>query len=92
MSAKPTPGPYRVQAFCQEFVVYDCDDAIVAKFPSVRCGMEQAEANARAWVEGMEAMDRLERTRKVLFECGAGKRNPVTAIVDIGKLIGEAKP
>jgi hypothetical protein len=72
-SAKPTPGPYRVNEFACGVHVRANDegtDVPIASFWDSdalrRPSRERARANARAWVEGRDAMDRLARIRAIM--------------------------
>ena len=100
--SKPTPGPYAITVF--EGILSDCyelkdkDGNLVAIFPirypeTVRPAPAandkgQAEANARAWVDGIAAMGLLVEIRQAL----AASIDASDAIAEIEAILTEAKP
>jgi hypothetical protein len=97
MSAKPTPGgPYMIvhgemkkasgPVVCND----DCD--AVAIFLTLNVSEEQAEANARAWVDGIEAMKKLDKIRAIEREWGESRANSMWCMKEIAKILDEAKP
>lgn len=95
MSAKPTPGPHFVIArTCsdghKEAMV--CRDPVgdhpLTTFPDAYCDeREQAEANARAWVEGIASMEKLEKIRDICWNLN----EPTSRLAEISELV-RAKP
>lgn len=60
MSTKPTPGPYKITNSFEILSVQNEHTTPIARFMDGWVGHEEAEANARAWVEGREAMEKLK--------------------------------
>lgn len=93
MSAKPTPGPYTICSDLSRMTHVFCSTGFsIAQFPHLYHdgGSERAEANARAWVDGMEASEKLERIRAAMAEVAQCERafevrDRVLAILDEDK-------
>lgn len=92
--SKPTPGPYEIHDSVTKFSVGVSSPSrrrtCIATFwrDTGDDKKEQAEANARAWVDGIAAMEKLGRIRAALSR-------PVDAtmkLVEIDSIVAEAKP
>jgi hypothetical protein len=91
--AKPTTGPYRIESHIPGVVRVYSGYSIIASFRDVPYGSgqeghAQAEANARAWVEGMAAIEKLERIR----ECFYSGESLGAVLRGVGEILQEAKP
>jgi hypothetical protein len=89
--AKPTPGPYRIDEFANGRVCFvrDKHAAIIAEFyEGDSISHEETLANARAWVEGIAAMEKLERIRSAMESASI----PSDALLEIESILDEAKP
>lgn len=94
MSAKPTPGPYHITRGAlnkSDGPVVCGDDGVmaIAMFLDFGIGKEQQEANARAWVEGREAMEKLERIRAAYKDDSLCDE---LLVIAVGQILDETKP
>lgn len=100
MSAKPTPGPHTISQVGGGYEIRGIHGVAVGFFGrawvSGRNGghsieTPEAEANARAWVEGIAAMERLERMRKIVGAWINGEHGEL-CMAEVAKVIREDKP
>jgi hypothetical protein len=95
--SKPTPGPYTVVTGCDSAeVTADNHRMTIATFHAEWCDeydrLPKAEANARAWVEGREAAEKLDRIRRVRDDWLRDEHSDTNAIELLSHILDEAKP
>jgi len=94
--SKPTPGPYTIETClaggCELLGSHPTGCKIpMARFFALHTGWEECQANARAWVDGIAALDMVERIRAVRDDWRRDMRGDTGALVAIIKIIDEAK-
>ena len=85
MSAKPTPGPYKVSNARGYVEGVGLDGQSIAYFGTTA----ESVANARAWVDGIEAMEKLERIRAAYKDDSLCDE---LLVIAVGQILDEAKP
>jgi hypothetical protein len=93
MSAKPTPGPYRIErimdgGYCIGFAVMTRKTHTCVGSFWKQTTLKQVEANARAWVDGAAAMETLERIRATIISTTG---NTEEILGNVCKILNEAK-
>ena len=66
---KPTPGPYKIDAKRPDVIrIRGTLGEIVAAFPlGPGIDIDQARANAEAWIAGVAALEKLERMKEAYY-------------------------
>ena len=90
--SKPTPGPYKVETHLPERIRVIAGNGtciVVFRELSYDGGRAEAEANARAWVDGIAAIEKLERIRDICWN----HNEPASRLAEIVELLrSESRP
>lgn len=92
MRAKPTSGPMEIEPTEQlDREIFTAGGVLVATFynqDAFGIGPDEAEANARAWVDGIAAIEKLERIEHTIRNADLDNNEVVAEV----RLILRAKP